>query len=46
MAANGLDYWGYLNGYGRAQWADPDSEPGVDVSKIIGALGGQVRNRS
>ena len=38
------DYWGYLDGYGRPLWADPDSEPGIEASRIIDALGGGAGN--
>jgi hypothetical protein len=38
------DYWGYLDGCGRALWADPDSEPAIAVERIISTLGGQAGN--
>jgi hypothetical protein len=36
------DYWGYLDGYGRALWADPDSEPCVNAGRIIAVLDGRL----
>lgn len=38
------DCWGYLDGYGQALWADPESEPSVKVDRIISTLGGRVKN--
>lgn len=38
------DYWGYLGGYGRPLWADPESEPGIEASRIIASLGGRAGN--
>ncbi len=34
-------YWGYLDGYGKPQWADPESEPAITAGKIIKVLSGQ-----
>jgi hypothetical protein len=40
------DYWGYLDGYGRALWADPENEPGVEVDRTISTLGGRMSDSS